>query len=170
MKRLGMRWAGAPARAALGLTLLLAALAAEHFAVAPLHARSEALAQLATPTRGAAPQAQAPASALADFHAALPRLDTLAEALGGLDAAARQAGVVLRAAEYRLEQPAGSSTLLRYRVALRSGGRYAQLRDFIGQALQSMPYLALDDVQLRRDEASDALQAELRLTLWLRRP
>ncbi len=106
---------------------------------------------------------------LARFHEAFPMLDTLAEALAGMDETAREAGVPLRSAEYRLEERAGDDPgrLARYRIALRTAGSYAQIRAFLGRLLERQSFVALDDVQFRR--AADAsLEADVRLSLYLR--
>ncbi len=150
-----------------GALLLALALAAELALVAPLRTEQAALQGVVPPApRAGAAGTQQPATQLAQFHAAFPPLDTLATALGGLDSAARQAGVPLRSAEYRLEQRAEGSPLLRYRIALRTGGDYAQIRAFLGQLLEQQPFIALDDVQFRRNNDA-ALEADLRLSVYL---
>jgi hypothetical protein len=154
-----------------GALLLALALAAELALVAPLRAEQAALQAVVPPApRADAAGPQKPAAQLAQFNAAFPPLDALADALAGLDSAARQAGVPLRSAEYRLEQRAGADAerLARYRIALRTAGDYAQIRGFLGQLLQAQPFVALDDVQFRR--AGDAtLEADMRLSVYLRR-
>lgn len=154
-------------KAAAGLLLLGLALAGELAFVAPLRTEASALQAVAPPVPRSG-QMAGPLARLDRFHAGFPALDGLAGALAALDAAARDAGVPLRAAEYRLEQRADAGTLARYRIALRTAGDYVQLRAFLGQALERMPYLALDDVQFRR-AGEAALEAELRLSLYLRR-
>lgn len=152
-------------------TLLLALAGAGELAlVAPLRAESAALQAVApaTPRAGAGTPA-GPAAQLAQFQAAFPPQHALAEALAALDAAAQQAGVPLRSAEYRLESRSGGAGLARYRIALRTAGEYAQIRAFLGRLLQERPYVALDDAQFRRT-ADATLEAELRLSFYLRRP
>lgn len=179
-----MRWRpAAPRRASLpalaGALLLALALAAELALVAPLRVEQAALQQVVPPApRAGAAGSERPATQLAQFQAAFPPLDTLATALGGLDSAARQAGVPLRSAEYRLEQRStegsagpssnpSASPLLRYRIALRTAGDYAQIRAFLGQLLEQQPFIALDDVQFRRSSDA-ALEADVRLSVYLR--
>ena len=154
--------------AAIGLLLLALAVAAEFTLVAPLRAEQAALAAVVPPAPRADAAQAAPAAQLAQFHAAFPPLDALAEALAAMDIAARQAGVPLRAAEYRLEQRADDPRLARYRIALRTAGDYAQIRGFLGALLEHNAFVALDDVQFRRT-ADARLEADLRLSLYLRR-
>ncbi|CAN7327771.1 hypothetical protein LJR039_001688 [Pseudorhodoferax sp. LjRoot39] len=152
-----------------GVLLLALAAAAEVGLVAPLRAEQAALAAVVPPAPRADAAQAAPAAQLAQFQAAFPPLEALAEALAALDGAAREAGVPLRAAEYRLEQRADDPRLARYRIALRTTGDYAQVRGFLGRLLERNTFVALDDVQFRR--AADAtLEADLRLSLYLRRP
>lgn len=159
-----------------GLLLLALALAVELGLSAPLRTEQAALQRVVPPLpRGGLAGAERPDARLAQFHAGFPPLDGLAAALAELDATARAAGVPLRAAEYRLEQraeagadaDAGAGPLLRYRIALRTAGDYAQVRDFLGRLLERQPFVALDDVQFRRSGEA-ALEAELRLSVYLR--
>ncbi|HVR52057.1 MAG TPA: hypothetical protein VMS38_20140, partial [Pseudorhodoferax sp.] len=164
--------------AALGLLLLALALAVELGLSAPLRTEQAALQRVVPPApRGGLAGAERPDARLAQFHAGFPPLDALAAALAELDATARAAGVPLRAAEYRLEQRAeagadagagagpGVGSLMRYRIALRTAGDYAPLRDFLGRLVERQPYVALDDVQFRRSGEA-ALEAELRLSVY----
>jgi hypothetical protein len=160
-----------PVLAIAGALLLVAAAVAELAWVAPLRAEQAALRMAAPPMPRGAPEApRAMAAQLAQFHAAFPPLDRLADVLAGMDAAAREAGVPLRSAEYRLEQRAGAEAgrLARYRIALRTAGDYARIRAFLGQLLERQASVALDDVQFRRT-ADASLEADIRLSLYLRR-
>ena len=50
-------------------------------------------------------------------------------------------------------------------------GSYANLRHFAEQALRTMPFLALDEFSLRREDIHDTqAQARLRFTLFLTAP
>lgn len=167
---------GAAGLALAGVLLAVAALVAEAVLTQPLQAQREALQAVAVPPRATdlvrAAKA-APATQLAQFHASFPRLDELASALAELDASARRAGVTLRTGEYRIEQRADAQAgpLLRYRLALRTSGDYAQIRAFLGRTLEQLHFVALDDVQFRRGaDASAPLDADVRLSLYLRRP
>lgn len=123
---------------------------------------------------GDAPRATALAAAepdaaqLARFYAAFPPTGSSADSLGRVQAAARRAGLVLQAGEYRLEQRPGER-LQRYTAVLPVRGSYAQVRAFVDGLLTELPHAAIDDIELRREEATRAeLEARLRLTLYLR--
>ena len=167
---------GAAGLALAGVLLAVAALAAEAVLTQPLHGQREALQAVGVPPRAMDPVRAAkasPATQLAQFHASFPRLDELADALGELDASARRAGVTLRTGEYRIDQRADAAPgpLLRYRLALRTSGDYAQIRAFLGRTLEQLYFVALDDVQFRRGaDAAAPLDADVRLSLYLRRP
>ena len=154
-----------------GVLLMALAVAAELALVAPLRAERAALLAVVPPVpRPGSSGPRQPDVQLAQFHAAFPPLGALAEALAGLDTAAREAGVPLRSAEYRLEQRAGADAegLARYRIALRTAGSYTQVRAFLGRLLEQQPFVALDDVQFRR-AADTTLEADVRLSVYLRR-
>lgn len=165
---------GAAGLALLGGLLAVLALLAECVLTAPVRAQREVL-QASVPVPRVSAQVGAPLAPqteLAQFHAAFPPLDRMAEALTDLDAVARRAGVALRSGEYRIEQRAEAATggLARYRIVLRTTGDYAQIRAFIGVALEQLHYIALDDVQFRRGgDAPSALEADVRLSVYLRR-
>jgi len=109
-----------------------------------------------------------PAEQLATFYAFFPASQSSPEWLGRINAAARANGLVLRAGEYKLERAVGDK-LLRYQVTLPVVGSYAQIRGFVGQVLADVPAAALEEITLRRESASSpALEARIRLTLFLR--
>lgn len=165
---------GAARLAWLGALLAVLALAADFALTSPLRQQRDALqASLPAPRVNAQASASlAPQTQLAQFHASFPPLDEMAGALSSLDAVARRAGVVLRSGEYRIEQRAEAATgpLVRYRIVLRTAGDYAQIRSFIGVALEQLHFIALDDVQFRRGaDAASPLEADVRMSVYLRR-
>jgi Type II secretion system (T2SS), protein M subtype b len=127
------------------------------------------LQQLGQTPRAAAPrQDDSDAAQLTRFYAAFPPAGAAAESLGRVQAAARRAGIVLPSGEYRLEQRSGER-LQRYTAVLPVRGSYAQIRAFIDGLLSELPHAAIDDIELRREDAASAeLEARLRLTLYLR--
>lgn len=121
-----------------------------------------------TPRTAAARPDESGAAQLARFYAAFPPAGASAESLGRVQAAARRAGIVLQAGEYRLEQRPGER-LQRYAAVLPVRGSYPQIRAFVDGLLVELPHAAIDDIALRREEAASAeLEARLRLTLYLR--
>ncbi len=58
--------------------------------------------------------------------------------------------------------------LLRVQVTVPVAGEYAAMRDALDRALAELPYLSLDQVQLRRLQPdATKLEARLRFSLWL---
>jgi len=109
-----------------------------------------------------------PAADLERFYARFPRLDRLDSELQALYAHAKAAHVQLRQGEYRLEATGGG--LAAYRVTLPVRGSYPQLRQFVGHVIKDMPTASLDSVRFERKQAADAeLEAQVRLTLYLRK-
>lgn len=158
-----------------GVLLLLLALLAEAIFTSPVRAQREALEAVTPHGQRAATEATTPtepAVQLQQFYAVFPRMDALSTALGGIDRVALQTNLLLRSAEYRMEQRPGAEAekLARYRITLRTSGDYAQIRAFLGGTLEQLPYVALDDVQFRRSgDAAGALDADVRLSVFLRR-
>ena len=68
--------------------------------------------------------------------------------------------------QYRLQ--ASPSKALRYlQVKMPVQGSYMQIRQFITQALNSLPSVSLDEVSFQREDlASDVLSAQLQFTLY----
>jgi hypothetical protein len=65
----------------------------------------------------------------------------------------------------------GATRLCRYRVRLPLVGSYLQIRAFVEQSLQELPFASLDELSLRREGiASGELEAGLTLSLHLAYP
>jgi hypothetical protein len=107
-------------------------------------------------------------SELERFYGRFPRLDRLHGELEALYAHARASNVQLLQGEYRLESKAGELTA--YHITLPVRGSYPQLRQFVGRVLKGMPTASLDALRFERKKAADAqLEAQVRLTIYLRR-
>lgn len=156
-----------------GLGLLCAGLAFLALVLLPLEERGErlrrGLEQLAPRAPGMVYTARAGAAQLAAFYRFFERGQDAPAWLARLHALARQAGLELPSAEYRLH---GEGTpLARYEIVLPAHGSYGELRAFLEAALGEIPVLSLDGVSFTRQRAEQArLRAELRLTLHLVRP
>lgn len=108
------------------------------------------------------------ASDLERFYGRFPRVDKLPAELDALYAHAKVSRVQLLQGEYRLESTTGALTA--YHVTLPVRGSYPQLRQFVGRVLKEMPTTSLDAVRFERKKAADAqLEAQLRLTIYLRK-
>jgi hypothetical protein len=151
----------------LGLGLLLATLALDHFLVQPLETvtaeldvRADRLARKPRPS--AVPT---PPVTLLDR---LPAGAAAPEGVAQLFAAASHAGLSLEQGSYR---PAGNkdAALRRYQITLPVSGEYPALRAFLAEALERQPSMALDSLILTRESiASPLVKAKLNLTLYLR--
>jgi hypothetical protein len=156
-----------------GLALLGAALAFFALVLQPLEEHrgrlERRLEQLAPPPPGVVRTGAGPATQLAAFYAFLERGPAPPEWLARLHALAREAGLDLPSAEYRLH--ATGTPLERYEIVLPVSGTYAALRAFLEGALAGIPVLSLDGVNFTRERTDQArVRAELRLTLHLVRP
>jgi len=143
--------------------------------VRPLEARIEQLDhRLSETARSAAAGANAtrrgtPAAQLAAFYQYFEREESQVDWLAKLYGAGRGAGVELRVADYRLLPTNGR--IVRYQVTLPLAGSYTQLRQFLEDALDEIPVLSLDQLNVRRKRATDLqVEAEAVLTLHLLRP
>jgi len=117
--------------------------------------------------RSHAPQAQGQDVRLAAFYDALPRTQQAPEVVRQLHVRARAAGLTLERGEYRpVVEPSGK--LVRYQIVVPVKGNYPQVKAFLGQAMRDTLGLALDGVGFQRDDDSQALEAQLRFTVFLR--
>ena len=107
------------------------------------------------------------AEELRRFYGLFPPLEKLPDELERVYGLARAAKLELLQGEYRLEKPlAGMAS---YRITLPIRGTYAQIRQFVGAALRSMPIASLDALRFERKRVGDTqLEAQVRLTLYFR--
>ncbi len=136
-----------------------------------LDASSDLLAQRATTEAMSTAAADAtPQQQLATFAQRFAGERAIAPSVARLQAAAQRRGFVLDQAEFKLaSEPA--EPLARYSILLPVKADYRALRRFTHDALQEMPGLALDEVNLRRsDPKSPLLEAQLRFVLFLTKP
>ncbi len=160
----------------LAIVLLAAGAFFLFFELKPLEARNEQLDQQlarsarrdAVPGR-ARPGDTTPAAKVADFYRFFETGEQAPAQLNRIYSIGKEAGVELRAADYRM-RPTGTP-IERYEIVLPVTGGYAQIRAFLKKALAEIPVLALDQVNFKRARADDPLvQADVRLTLYLMRP
>lgn len=156
------------------LALLGAGVVFHAGAIGPLEARSEQLdRQLARHARRTAGEqlasAATPAAKLAAFYRFFDRQEDAVEWLAVLHLAAKSVGVEMRVAEYKLVKTSGR--LHQYRITMPLSGNSAQIRAFLENALNEIPVLSLDQVNLRRQRVADVrAEAEAVLTLHLLKP
>jgi hypothetical protein len=170
---------------ALGSALLLCALGAAAWAYAlllqaPAEAASRqalALAQAAaeqapppTPAETAAVAAQSLQSGdgarLAAFYASLGERPLASGYLQTFFDLAAQAEVALDQGDYKW---APGADVQRYRIELPVKGSYPALRGFVEQVLLRLPFVALDELSVKRETVGDeTISATLAFTLFLR--
>jgi hypothetical protein len=146
-----------------GIGVLLFCLPFYFSALAPAQVRLETIQTIPVKEKREEPDTE-----LERFYGRFPRVDRLHVELEALYAHARASQVQLLQGEYRLESHAGALTA--YHVTLPVRGNYQQLRQFVGRVLKDMPMASLDALRFERRKAADAqLEAQLRLTIYLRK-
>ena len=108
-----------------------------------------------------------PRAQLDAFHAGLASAGQAPEIVRRLHGHARAAGLSLERGEYR-PIPDASGRLVRYQIVLPVRGSYPQVKEFLARAIRATPGLALDSVGFQREDDSQALEAQLRFTVFLR--
>ena len=104
---------------------------------------------------------------IAVFYNQFPAGATLPKWLRLIDTAALKRHLVLNRGDYKLTQ-SKQGQLQRYEIVLPVSGSYMQIRQFIADALQQLPALALSDLQIKRDNAmSPIVEARLVFVLFL---
>jgi Type II secretion system (T2SS), protein M subtype b len=158
-----------------GVALLFACALGWVLAASPLSAEADRLesssAALERRLGARANAAEAPPSTpqqqLAEFRSRFTGERRIAASVGRLQAAAKRHGVQLDQAEFRFASEAGEP-LLRYTIVLPVKAEYRALRRFVREALHELPGLAIEEVNLRRnDPKSNALEAQLRFVLFV---
>lgn len=126
-------------------------------------------ARLASVQRGEVPVSEAPGRLLQDFYAGLPAQPGATTAIDRLYAAAEQENLSLARGEYSLVVERDMA-LARYQILLPVRGAYPQVRRFLAGALEAVPALSLEDLDLQRKQVSDTeLEGRIRMTLYLAR-
>lgn len=106
------------------------------------------------------------------FYAQFPVGESLPACLGLIDKIATKQRLVLNRGDYKLTPISQLQTkhgaFLRYEIVLPVTGQYTQIRQFVAQVLHELPALALNDMQLQRENAqSPSVEARLIFVLLL---
>ena len=102
------------------------------------------------------------------FLAAFPAAQARQTRVAALLELAVRHSLTLHRSEFRLGKDKGSG-LTRYSVTMPLAGTYAQLRDFVEEALASDAALSLDRLRLRRaSAAAPVVEAELTWSFYMR--
>ncbi len=110
-----------------------------------------------------------PGLQLRSFHLALPAQLEATEAIDRVYEAAARQSLSLARGEYALVIDSETG-LARYQILLPVRGTYPQLRVFLGDALDAVPALGLEELDLQRKQISESqLEGRIRMTLFLSR-
>jgi hypothetical protein len=127
--------------------------------------KAERLAEAVRKGTAAAPQTAA--GRRDQFYAGLSQQEQVTQRVDGIYAAATAEGLVLMHGEYAgADLP--KAGLARYRIVLPMKGTYGQVRRFIKTATANTPGLALDDLDLVRQNVADSqIEARVHLSLFM---
>ena len=102
------------------------------------------------------------------FYDVLPMQTEANSKISAILRVATDNGLVINKVEY--EQPLSASPLIQYQIKLPLTGSYMQIRQFINQVLNTLPYIALNDISLKREDiATDLVDAQIQFTLYLQK-
>lgn len=107
-------------------------------------------------------------SQLQNFLNWLPPLASNAQDVDKLFSLAIDSGIELQKVDYQLTTEPGAQ-FLRYQVTVPVKDKYLAVRQFASGALNSLPHLALDELQFSRPQSTaDVVDAQLRFTFFYR--
>jgi hypothetical protein len=144
------------------IALIAFALAFSGFVTRPLEAKNELLSQKTS--RGAA-KVQPGAEKVAAVYEYLAKPEEPTDWLAKLHGIGAATGVQIKSANYRTQPAEGR--LVRTEIVLPVSGSYSQIRDFLKRSQADIPVMSIDQINLKRAEKGDLVQAELRLTLHM---
>ena len=106
---------------------------------------------------------------LGAFYRALPEEKDITDIMGAIYATAEAYGVKLKDASYRLEDK--EKPRIEYVMDFPMIGEYKRIRLFVTHILARYPYIALDQIDFKREKISEAtLKVNVRMTIFLRPP
>ena len=108
------------------------------------------------------------------FYQTLPSAPELPKLLAQINQLANQHKLVLNSGDYQLRRAHQSANILQqslvhYQIVLPVNGGYLQVRSFIADALHDMPALALDSVEIQRENTlSSKVETKLVFVLFVK--
>ena len=107
-----------------------------------------------------------PQASLKAFYKLLPAEDQAPKAFQQILAMANDQGVEPEKSEYQsARNPAAAFT--RYQMTLPLHGRYLDIRKFVIQVLNTLPNVALSEINVKRGESnSEQVEARLRFSIY----
>ncbi len=141
---------------------------------AQIQLSQQALAKLEKQLSQSAPKAVSakaalplPEQKLAQFYAALGQRGYLEQQNHAFFTLAEKAGLSLKQGDYKLQHERNGKYFI-YTAQLPVKGTYTQITQFCQQSLLQMPFLALDEINFKREQvANRTLDAKLKFTLYL---
>lgn len=113
-------------------------------------------------------QIQTTAQDVTKFYDLFPAGASLPKWLSMMDAMAIKRHLILNRGDYKLSQTK-QGELLRYEIVFPVVGQYIQIRQFIADVLLKLPALALNDLQIKRENSlSPTVEARLVFVLFLK--
>jgi Tfp pilus assembly protein PilO len=158
-----------------GLVLIAAAGAFYLAAIGPTEAKLRVSQEEAVSIRALSRSTAGPARAgvadrdrwLEQFYGQLPVRASAPDLLRIIFDAARAQSLGLQRGEYKLTVDR-NGRLLSYEIGLPVRGRYVQVRRFVGDVLEKIPAIALDEITIKREAIGDSqIDASMRFTLFL---
>jgi len=145
------------------IALIAFALAFTGFVTRPLEAKNELLSQKTS--RGAAKDHQPGAEKVAAVYEFLAKPEEPTDWLAKLHGIGVATGVQVKSASYKALPAEGR--IERTEIVLPVSGSYSQIRDFLKRSQAEIPVMSIDQINLKRAEKGDLVQAEMRLTLHM---
>ena len=144
------------------IALIAFALAFTGFVTGPLEAKTELLTQKSS---GRVAKAQPGAEKVAAVYGFLAKPEEPTDWLAKLHGIGTATGVQIKSANYRTQPAEGR--LVRTEIVLPVSGSYSQIRDFLKRSQAEIPVMSIDQINLKRAEKGDLVQAEMRVTLHM---
>ncbi len=115
-----------------------------------------------------------PNQEIGEFYAMFPQGKNLADSLRQIHQTALKHQITLNQGDYKLAankqlQMKQEQVLSRYEFVLPITGKYTQIRQFVSEILAQQPALALNDIQIKRENnLSPSVEARLVLVLFFK--
>jgi len=112
-------------------------------------------------------RSNSPGEQLKSFYDYFPPGRQLPDQLARIYGFADKQGLQLQQGEYRLVQETNAK-LERYQVTLPLRGSYTQVRQFVGEVMNEMLVVSLDDLKFEKQQIGDpTIEAQIRITLFM---
>ena len=132
----------------------------------PMKEKSRVLESRAGMARDAAPgQAGNASQKVGAVYEYLNKPESTTDWLAKLHGIGTATGVQIKSANYKALPAEGR--IERTEIVLPVSGSYSQIRDFLKRSQAEIPVMSIDQINLKRAEKGDLVQAEMRLTLHM---